>query len=94
MIHFPFHRPNRSDPTETARPSASEPAHFPWSWVPIRSLGPRHRDRIVAHLMTLDERSRYLRFGYPAQDAHINRYVDTIDFEHDEVFGIFNRRLS
>jgi ribosomal protein S18 acetylase RimI-like enzyme len=62
--------------------------------VPIRSLGPRHRERIVAHLTALDEHSRYLRFGYAAQDAHINRYVDTIDFEHDEVFGIFNRRLD
>lgn len=65
-----------------------------WSWVPIRSLAPRHRERIVAHLLALDERSRYLRFGYAATDAQIARYVDTLDFEHDEVFGIFNRRLE
>jgi GNAT superfamily N-acetyltransferase len=64
------------------------------SWVPIRSLGPRHRDRISTHLSALDERSRYLRFGYPANDAQIHRYVDMIDFEQDEVFGIFNRRLE
>jgi len=64
------------------------------SWVPIRSLGPRHRDRISTHLGALDERSRYLRFGYPATDAQIHRYVDMIDFEQDEVFGIFNRRLD
>jgi GNAT superfamily N-acetyltransferase len=64
------------------------------SWVPIRSLGPRHRDRIVTHLAALDERSRYLRFGYAATDAQIHRYVDMIDFEQDEVFGIFNRRLE
>jgi GNAT superfamily N-acetyltransferase len=64
------------------------------AWVPVRSLGPRHRERIVAHLVSLDERSRYLRFGYAASDAQIARYVDTIDFEHDEVFGIFNRRLA
>ena len=62
--------------------------------MPIRSLGPRHRERIVAHLVLLDERSRYLRFGYAANDAQIRRYVDTLDFEHDEVFGIFNRRLE
>jgi ribosomal protein S18 acetylase RimI-like enzyme len=62
--------------------------------VPIRSLGPRHRERIAAHLITLDERSRYLRFGYAASDAQISRYVDTLEFEHDEVFGIFNRRLE
>ena len=65
-----------------------------WSWVPIRSLAPRHRERIAAHLLALDERSRYLRFGYAATDAQIARYVDTLDFEHDEVFGIFNRRLE
>lgn len=65
-----------------------------WSWVPIRSLGPRHRERIVTHLLALDERSRYLRFGYAASDTQISRYVDTIDFTQDEVFGIFNRRLE
>jgi ribosomal protein S18 acetylase RimI-like enzyme len=71
-----------------------EPARPGRSWVPIRSLGPRHRERITAHLIALDERSRYLRFGYAASDAQISRYIDTLDFEHDEVFGIFNRRLE
>jgi GNAT superfamily N-acetyltransferase len=70
------------------------PARPGRSWVPIRSLGPRHRDRIATHLTALDERSRYLRFGYAATDAQIHRYVDMIDFEQDEVFGIFNRRLE
>jgi GNAT superfamily N-acetyltransferase len=64
------------------------------TWVPIRSLGPRHRERIVVHLTALDERSRYLRFGYVANDGQIARYVDTLDFDQDEVFGIFNRRLE
>ena len=63
-------------------------------WVPIRSLSTRHRDRIVAHLSALDQRSRYLRFGYFATDAHIDRYVAGLDFERDEVFGVFNRRLE
>ena len=63
-------------------------------WIPIRSLGPRHRERIVAHLTALDERSRYLRFGHTASDANIAHYVDMLDFERDEVFGIFNRRLQ
>lgn len=71
-------------------PSASQRR----DWVPIRSLGPRHRARIASHLLALDDRSRYLRFGYPATDAQIARYVDGIEFEHDEVFGIFNRRLE
>ncbi|HEX4234558.1 MAG TPA: GNAT family N-acetyltransferase [Caldimonas sp.] len=62
--------------------------------MPIRSLSPRHRCRISAHLCALDERSRYLRFGYAANDAQIHRYVDTLDFDQDEVFGVFNRRLE
>jgi ribosomal protein S18 acetylase RimI-like enzyme len=62
--------------------------------VPIRSLGPRQHDRILAHLMALDPSSRYLRFGYAATDAQLAHYVDRLDFERDEVFGIFNRRLE
>lgn len=74
-------------------PSESETAAR-WRWVPVRSLAPRHRERILAHLLLLDERSRYLRFGYTASDAQIARYVDGIDFQRDEAFGIFNRRLE
>ena len=65
-----------------------------WGWVPIRSLGPRHRERIAAHLHALGASDRYLRFGYPATDAQISKYVDMLDFEQDEVFGIFSRRLE
>jgi GNAT superfamily N-acetyltransferase len=65
-----------------------------WSWVPIRSLGPRHRERIAAHLLSLEVSDRYLRFGYAASDAQISKYVDLLDFEQDEVFGIFSRKLE
>ena len=44
--------------------------------------------------MALDASDRYLRFGFPATDAQIAKYVDMLDFDHDEVFGIFNRRLN
>jgi ribosomal protein S18 acetylase RimI-like enzyme len=102
---FPVERrPAEPDSELTASPDSLPPAPAATvaagetrpgrSWIPIRSLGPRHRERIVAHLTALDERSRYLRFGYQASDAQIARYVDTVDFEHDEVFGIFNRRLA
>ena len=73
------------------RDSASRPGLF--SWVPIRSLAPRHRPRILAHLQQLDERDRYLRFGYAATDEQMANYVASIDFSRDEVFGIFDRRL-
>jgi ribosomal protein S18 acetylase RimI-like enzyme len=63
-------------------------------WVPIRSLAVRHRPRILAHLLALPLEDRHLRFGYAASDAQIARYAESIDFERDEVFGIFNRRLD
>jgi len=61
--------------------------------VPIRSLRPRHRAAVLAHLLELSPADRYMRFGYAAQDALIARYVDGLDFDRDQVFGIFNRRL-
>lgn len=70
--------------------------HFPTSSVvvPIRSIGPGQRERILAHLLALDQHDRYLRFGYAANDEQITRYVDQLNFERDELFGIFNRRLD
>jgi RimJ/RimL family protein N-acetyltransferase len=62
--------------------------------VPIRSLAPGHRERIAAHLLALDAGDRYLRFGYPASDEQVRRYVDGLDFDRDEIFGIFNRKLE
>jgi len=62
--------------------------------VPIRSLGPRHRERIAGHLIALDAQDRYLRFGYAATDEQIQRYVDGLDFERDDIFGIYNRKLE
>lgn len=66
-----------------------------WSaWVPIRSLARRHRQRIKNHLLALDERDRYLRFGYPATDEQVSKYALSLDFDRDEVLGIFNRKLE
>lgn len=82
-----------SETPQTPSPAAA-PSTPNWTWVPIRSLGPRHRERITAHLLALGVSDRYLRFGYPATDAQISKYVDMLDFEQDEVFGIFSRRLE
>eukprot|EP01036_Dinobryon_divergens_P060117 gene60117-80175_t len=62
--------------------------------VPIRSIGPRERERIARHLLELTPHDRYLRFGYAAADEQVQRYVDSLDFERDELFGIYNRRLD
>lgn len=62
--------------------------------VPIRSLGPEHRERIATHLLSLTDDDRYLRFGYVATDEHIRNYVAKLDFVNDDIFGIYNRRLE
>lgn len=75
-------------------PPSPAPAAPGFRWVPVRSLSARHRGRILAHLLALDDGDRYLRFGYIASDAQIGHYVDVLDFERDEVFGVFNRKLE
>ena len=64
------------------------------SMVPIRSIGANHGERISAHLLALSPRDRYLRFGYAANDEQIERYVASLNFERDEIFGIYNRKLE
>lgn len=63
-------------------------------WVPIRSLDSSHRQKIRSHLNSLPDHDRYLRFGYPATDEQVGRYVDSLNFGCDEIFGVFNRRLQ
>jgi len=70
------------------------PARKRANWVPIRSLSPRHKPRVVRHLQALPAADRYLRFGYAATDEQIERYVQGLNFERDEIFGVFNRRLE
>lgn len=62
--------------------------------VPIRSLGENHRARIAAHLKMLDAHDRYFRFGFAANDEQIQHYVEGLNFDRDEIFGIYNRRLE
>jgi GNAT superfamily N-acetyltransferase len=89
-MNYPEERES-AKPPEVAPEAAASPA---FRWVPVRSLAARHRPRILAHLLGLDTTDRYLRFGYVASDAQVGHYVDLLDFERDEVFGVFNRRLE
>ncbi|MBN8508870.1 MAG: GNAT family N-acetyltransferase [Burkholderiales bacterium] len=65
-----------------------------YPWIPIRSLLEADRPAVLMHLLALDERDRYLRFGHLATDEQVQHYVEGIDFARDEVFGVFNRRLE
>jgi len=92
--------PDHSDPSHASRNEALAAALPPdppaqrLAWIPIRSLAPAHRPRILSHLLALSEHDRYLRFGYAATNEQIDRYVASLNFERDEVFGVFNRRLE
>lgn len=82
-------------PPVEERTSAAPPAHHVQPvMVPIRSIGPSHGERIATHLLALGPHDRYLRFGYSANDEQIQRYVDGLNFERDEIFGIYNRKLE
>jgi GNAT superfamily N-acetyltransferase len=85
--------PSTEAPTGAAG-AAPEPATPKSVVVPIRSIGPAQVDRVVEHLLALEPHDRYLRFGYAASDEHVRRYVDQINFDRDELFGIFNRKLD
>ena len=64
------------------------------SLVPIRELD---QEAVFADLDRdgkLDTADRYLRFGYAASDEQVLRYVQQLDFERDQLFGIYNRRLE
>jgi GNAT superfamily N-acetyltransferase len=78
--------------TAPGSPAAHE-YHPVEGWVPIRDLHARHRYRILDHLLQLSDRDRFLRFGSPITHEQIAKYVASIDFKRDEVFGIFNRKL-
>jgi GNAT superfamily N-acetyltransferase len=62
--------------------------------VPIRALSVSHAHQIAQHLKALSTADRYLRFGCSASDEMIQRYVSGLNFDRDEIFGIYNRRLE
>ena len=62
--------------------------------IPIAPLSAEHTPQILTHLLALSVHDRYLRFGYTATDEHIQRYVNGLNFERDEIYGIFNTELE
>jgi GNAT superfamily N-acetyltransferase len=81
-------------PPPEARADGVAAPHVSPVMVPIRSMGPSHGERITQHLLALSPQDRYLRFGYAANDEQIRRYVDGLNFERDDIFGIYNRKLE
>jgi GNAT superfamily N-acetyltransferase len=82
------------DRVEFQAPAPSPTPREQSRWIPVRSLATRHRARITEHLVSLAEEDRYLRFGYIATDEQIERYVQGLDFDHDEIFGVYSWQLK
>jgi GNAT superfamily N-acetyltransferase len=83
----------RAPPSYTGQPSDAAKREQPLV-VPIRALSTRHRRGIIRHLLALSAEDRYLRFGYAAQESQIRAYVDGLNFDRDEIYGIYNRSLT
>jgi GNAT superfamily N-acetyltransferase len=61
--------------------------------VPIQQLTPASEPALVSHFLALPDEDRRLRFGLVLSDDAVRRYVSSIDFEQDDVFGAFDEGL-
>lgn len=86
--------PSQTHILEDALPGRATPPAKARRWLPVRTLATRHRNRVLEHLLALDENDRHLRFGHVASDEQIGAYVAGLDFARDEVFGMFDSRLK
>lgn len=62
--------------------------------IAVRELGPEDRERLVTHFLALAPDDRLLRFGNTVSDTVVERYVASLDFEADAVFGVFDDQLQ
>ena len=62
--------------------------------VPVRELHAGHRAEILNHLLQLNDEDRRLRFGTQTPDEVIAHYVERLDFNRDNVFGVFDAELK
>ncbi|MBV8627807.1 MAG: GNAT family N-acetyltransferase [Paraburkholderia sp.] len=61
--------------------------------VMVRVLTSADRERLLAHFLALESDDRLLRFGQAAPDHVIEKYVRSMDFTRDTVFGVFDHQL-
>ena len=61
--------------------------------VPVRELHAGYRAEILNHLLQLNDEDRRLRFGTQTPDEVISHYVEHLDFNKDNVFGVFDADL-
>lgn len=77
--------------TSTTTNAEPSPAEKPT--VRVKELSERDRRRLLMHFLALDDSDRLLRFGTVLPDDLITRYVQTLDFSRDTVFGVYDDNL-
>jgi GNAT superfamily N-acetyltransferase len=85
LPHGPVHG---SSPRSALNPMGS------WPWLPVRQLHVRHRPRVLDHLLALSDSDRQLRFGHVVSDYLLGQYVEQLDFDGDDIFGVFDSQLQ
>jgi len=60
----------------------------------VKVLAERDRRRLLMHFLELDDNDRLLRFGMVLPDDLVTRYVQTLDFSRDTVFGVYDDNLA
>jgi len=63
-------------------------------WVLVKELSRRAHWRLRKHFLALDQQDRLLRFGTVLSDELIIKYVESIDFSRDTVFGVYDSHLK
>lgn len=62
--------------------------------VPVLQLSETNRDAMRRHFLTLSDEDLRLRFEHVISENTLLRYADSIDFERDAVFGVFDADLG
>jgi GNAT superfamily N-acetyltransferase len=59
----------------------------------VKELSEKDRHRILRHFLALEESDRLLRFGTYLPDVMIEKYVESLDFSRDKVFGVMSHHF-
>lgn len=62
--------------------------------VPVLQLSETNRDTLKRHFLSLDAEDLRLRFEHAICEATLLKYVESIDFDRDAVFGVFDDNLE
>jgi len=64
------------------------------STIPVLPLTETNRDALKRHFLSLEAEDLRLRFEHVICEATLMKYVESIDFDRDAVFGVFDGNLE